>query len=361
MACLRLRDRDAIVTREGLIFRVFGYTHPPDGFVCDAEYAPSNLFKSANPKAYRTDGENVFYKFYEDEGWRFVKANFPQYMLLYEPIGRKVVGVKNTDVACVRKPEEALKRLIEKGSKDELLEALQKILEATVAGSGLSIFDFGVFGSILQGFYHPKFSDIDIVVYGRKNLERIREVLQELYNDKSSGFLNEFEDDSPIRGKAWRFKNIGPKEFVWHQRRKLIYGVFRDKASGRAIKVEFEPVKDWSEISNEYNQIRTITREGWVKALLRVEDDSEAPFMPSIYHVEVVKIVEGPKVEDLRRVVSYLEEFRMQAWKDETVYVEGNLEKVDLRDGRFFHQITLTYGLRYYEQVLKVAESTAKT
>ncbi|MEM3770222.1 MAG: nucleotidyltransferase domain-containing protein, partial [Candidatus Bathyarchaeia archaeon] len=217
-----------------------------------------------------------------------------------------------------------------------------------------------VFGSLLQSFYHPRFSDIDIVVYGRKNLERIREILLELYVDKGSGFSNEFEDDSSIRGKAWHFKNISPKEFVWHQRRKTIYGVFQDEASKRAIKVEFEPVKGWSEIINEYSQIKRITREGWVKALLYVKDDSEAPFMPSIYRVEVVKIVEGPKIEDLRRVVSYLEEFRMQTWSDETVYAEGNLEKVELRNDECFHQITLTYGPRYYEQVLKVAEPTAK-
>ncbi|MEM3580025.1 MAG: nucleotidyltransferase domain-containing protein [Candidatus Bathyarchaeia archaeon] len=361
MAGLRLRDRDAIITREGLIFRVFGYTHPPDGFVCDAEYAPSNLFKSANPKAYRTDGANVFYKFYEDEGWRFIEANYPQYMILYEPIGRKVVGVKNSNVAGIKKPEEALKRLIEKEPKDELLKALQKVLEATVVNSGLSIMDFGVFGSLLQGFYHPRFSDIDMVVYGRKNLERIREVLQELYMDKNSGFSNEFEDDSSIKGKVWRFKNIRSEEFIWHQRRKLIYGVFYDEASGRTIKVEFEPVKDWSEIRNEYGQVRRITREGWVKALLRIKDDSEAPFMPSIYHVETVKIIEGPKVRDLKRVVSYLEEFRMQAWSGEIVYAEGNLEKVELQDGECFHQMTLTYGPRYYEQALKVAEPAAKT
>ncbi|MEM2691831.1 MAG: hypothetical protein QXS01_07020, partial [Candidatus Bathyarchaeia archaeon] len=74
-----------------------------------------------------------------------------------------------------------------------------------------------------------------------------------------------------------------------------------------------------------------------------------------------VKIIEGPKVRDLKMVVSYLEEFRMQAWKGETVYAEGNLEKVELQDGGCFHQITLTYGPRYYEQVLKVAESAAKT
>jgi len=360
LASLRLRDRDTIITREGLIFRVFGYTHPPEAYVCDAEYAPSTLFKSSNPKAYRTDGEKVFYKFYEDEGWHFVEEKFPQYMIPYEPIGRRVVGVRISDVVSFRKPEEALKRLIEKEPKDELLKALQKVLEATALNSDLPLEDFGVFGSLLQGFYHPRFSDIDIIVYGRKNLERIREVLQELYKDKGSRFSNEFEDSSSVRGKVWRFKNISPKEFVWHQRRKLIYGVFHDEASKRAIKVEFEPVKGWSEICNEYSQIKKITREGWVKAYLRIKDDSDAAFMPSVYHVEVVKIIEGPSVKDLTRVVSYLEEFRMQAWNDETVYVEGNLEKVETRDGEGFHQITLTYGSRYYEQVLKVVESPAK-
>lgn len=356
-----LRDRDAIITKEGLIFRVFGYTHPPDGFICDAEYAPSNLFKSTNPKAYRTDGAKVFYKFYEDEGWHFVEANFPHHMILHEPLGRRVVGVKRHNVAVVKKPEETLKALLKKEPKDELLNALQTVLNVTVLGFGLSMENFGVFGSLLQGFYHPRFSDIDITVYGKKNLKRIREILQELYTDKSSMFSNEFADDSPIKGKAWRFKNISPNEFVWHQRRKIVYGVFHDKASKRAIKVEFEPVKSWSEINNEYSHIKRITREGWIKAYLHIKDDSDAPFMPSIYHVEAVKIIEGPKIEDLQRIVSYIEEFRMQVWNGETVYVEGNLEKVELQDGVCFHQITLTYGPRYYEQVLKVAEPKAKS
>ena len=50
---------------------------------------------------------------------------------------------------------------------------------------------------------------------------------------------------------------------------------------------------------------------------------------------------------------SYMEEFRQQAKKDETVIVEGNLEEVVSPKGSF-HQVTLTYCPRYYEQVLKV-------
>ncbi|MGB9854889.1 MAG: hypothetical protein ACPLRY_08840, partial [Candidatus Bathyarchaeales archaeon] len=198
--------------------------------------------------------------------------------------------------------------------------------------------------------------DIDIIVYGRNNLMQMRRLLDELYGDSGSRLSNEFKDDAPVRGKLWRFKNLSPKEFVWHQRRKLIYGVFHDKASGRAIKVEFEPVKDWIEIQNEYREVKRITWKGWVKAFMRVKKDSEGPFMPSVYPVETLKIVEGPKVDHIDRVVSYLEEFRMQAWRDEVVYAEGNLEEVETNRGSF-HQITLTYGPRYYEQVLKIAEA----
>ncbi|MEM3577499.1 MAG: nucleotidyltransferase domain-containing protein [Candidatus Bathyarchaeia archaeon] len=354
---MRLRDRDAIITREGLIFRVFGYAHPPDGFICDAEYAPAELFKSQNPKAFRTDGKRVFYKFYEDEGWKFVEKNFPNYMIFHEPLGMKVVGVKCSDVSAARKPQEILKVLLEKAPKDELLKALQAVLEVTVKHSSLKVEDFGVFGSLLHGFYHPKFSDIDLIVYGSNNLEQLRETLKGLYADEDSPFHNEFEDDAAVKGKRWLFKNISPKEFLWHQKRKLIYGVFYDDASKRAIKVEFEPVKSWNEINNEYGEIKKITREGWVKAFLRIKDDVEAPFIPSIYHTETLKIVNGLKIEGITRVVSYLEEYRMQAWKDEAVYVEGNLEKVEKRNGECFHQIALTYGPRYYEQVLKVVKS----
>jgi len=56
------------------------------------------------------------------------------------------------------------------------------------------------------------------------------------------------------------------------------------------------------------------------------------------------------------RVFSYMEEFRLQAQKDEKICVEGNLEEVVSPKGRF-HQITLTYCPRYYEQVLKVTAS----
>jgi predicted nucleotidyltransferase len=354
LASLNLRDRDAIVTREGLIFRVFGYSHPPNAYICDAEYASANIFTSTDPRAPRNGGDQLFYKFYNDEGLKLAFNQFPEYTVFHEMLGQKVVGINQADVAEARKPEERLQALIKAGPKDELEDAMQRVLKIALQRSGLSVKNFGVFGSMLHGFHHPRFSDIDLIVYGRKENAVMRETLEALYADGTSGFRNEFGTDEAMRGKQWRFNNFSVKEFLWHQRRKQIYGLFNDAKSGRTTKAEFEPVKAWSEITSEYDPEARIVQKGWVKINARVTADADAPFIPSVYAIEPLEVLSGARdVLEAVRVFSYMEEFRLQAQKDEKVYVEGNLEEVVSPKGSF-HQIALTYCPRYYEQVLKV-------
>ncbi len=348
-----LRDRDAIIMAENIIFRVYGYFHPPGGYVCDVEYAPSEIFKSKNPKALRQAGSRVFYKFYSDEGLKFILQHYPKYTVLYKPLRRRLVGVYERYIKETRKPERKLQTLLEEDPKDELLKTLHKVVDIVTSRSGLSSKNFGVFGSLLHSFYHPQFSDVDLVIYGSRHLTRLLETLRELYREQDSPLRNEFESLEAVKNKHWRFLNYNIEEFLMHQRRKMIYAVFYDEEIGRQVKVEFEPVKEWSEIYNEYDEEMRITKGGWIKAIARVKDSSEGPFIPSIYKIELLKTLEGPRVDDVKRVISYVEEFRMQAEKDDIVLIEGNLEKV-ITPKTSFHQIILTYGPRYYEQVLKI-------
>jgi predicted nucleotidyltransferase len=351
---LKLRDRDAIQTSEGLIFRVFGYSHPPGAYICDAEYASANIFKSTDPRAPRNGRNQLYYKFYNDEGMKLVAKKYPQYLVFHEMLGLKIVGVNQNAIMKARKPEKRLEALLEAGPTDELLAAMERVLNIVLENSGLNARNFGVFGSMLHGFHHPKFSDIDLIVYGKKENSQMRKTLEALYADKGSSLHNEFDSDQVMKGKQWLFKNFSVEDFVWHQRRKQIYGLYDDKASGRTIKAEFEPVKAWKEIKSEYDPKARIEPKGWVKLKARVTADDEAPFIPSIYKIEPLEVLSGERdALEAKRVLSFMEEFRLQAQKDEVVIVEGNLEEV-VSPKESFYQVTLTYCPRYYEQVLKV-------
>ena len=354
MANLRLRDRDAIITKQGLIFRVLGYSHPPSAFVCDAEYASRKIFTSMDPRSPRGQDQKTFFKFYEDEGYKLIQKTYPQYLIKHEMLGKPVVGVCQKDVFKVRKPERKLQQIIGKTRPDELTEAMKSSLAIVLKATGLRSSDFGVFGSMLHDFHNPRFSDIDLVIYGKEHLAKLRNVLQAFYESADSPFENEFETDRSIAGKKWRFRNLSPEEYLWHQRRKLIYALFKGSRTGRTIKTEFEPVKAWNEITNDYDAKTRIVPRGWSRILARVVDDDDSPFIPSIYGVEPLEIIGGPKQAlEARRVVSYLEEFRLQAKEGETVEIAGNLEEVKEPRGRFY-QMILTYCPRYYEQALKV-------
>ena len=351
---MELRDRDAIITEDGFIFRVYGYIHPEDAYVCDPEYAKPEVFKSENPRACRGEKELCYCKFFADEGMKLILNNYPKYAIFFWPLQKCLVGVNKADIAEIKKPDQGLKQILAKEPDDALLKALHDLYSTVSSRSRVSEENFGVFGSLLHGFYHPNFSDLDFTVYGRDNINRVISALEDLYKEDNN-LRNEFDSMDAVSGKDWKFVNYSLKEYLWHQRRKMIYAYFDSKKAGRVVKAEFEPVKDYKKIVNDYSPFTRVSHMGWIKAVVEITDDKDSPFIPSIYQIDVKNVLKGPKVDDIRRIFSYMEEFRMQAKKGEQVLVEGNLEKV-INGTDIFYQITLSYGPRYYEQVLKVIE-----
>src|SRR4030067_3066472 len=131
-----------------------------------------------------------------------------------------------------------------------------------------------------------------------------------------------------MAGKRWRFSNLSVKEFIWHQKRKQMYGLYTDTKLGRTIKAEFEPVKAWSEIVSEYDPEARILRKDWVRIKARVTADEDAPFIPSVYQIEPLEVLSGTRrALEAVRVVSYMEEFRSQGYRDEMGFVECKLAR----------------------------------
>jgi len=347
---MRFRDRDAPVTPEGLIFRTYGYDHPPDSCFCDLEYASEEAYTTSNPKAIRTGLSINFYKFYLDGGLLFARRFEPPYLLFHEPLASEMVGVKGEQLSGVMRPDERLRELLE-GEGDHLVETARDVLDLVLERSSLSLSDFGVFGSLAHGFYHTKYSDVDLVVYGVGQLEELRSTLAELYREGS--MMNEFENWIPTDPpQHWNFTDYEKAEYGGYQRRKLIYARYPSPNLGRTVNVEFEPVRRWDEIVNEYPLTERITQLGRVEAVGEVLSDDEGGFMPSIYPVELHEVSGEVDPGCISRVVSYVKEYRLQLMVGETALIRGNLEKVATVDGEF-HQITISYGPEYFGQFLK--------
>ena len=356
---MKVRDRDAPVTMEGLIFRVYGYTHPTEGCVCDVEYAPENVYSTDDPRAIREASRGRYFKFYVDGGLRFVEEKYPQYQIFFAPLKKRIVGLTFRQMSELRKPEARLLSLLDRdeSKRDKLLVSLQDVLDLVTSHSILRPSDFGVFGSILHGFYHPEFSDLDFVVYGRRASQILRDTLRDIYGKHRSKMTNEFDGWTKwAKGRHWYFKDLSIRDFCEICRRKMIYAIYKPEKLGRDFKVEFEPVKDWSEFKGQDDQESRIEKIGWIRAMGEVLDDVDSFFMPSIYQVEIKKILKGINVGPIQQIISFVEEFRGQAEVGEKVIVEGNLEKVTDSKGEYY-QITLTRSSDYYRQVLRPVSS----
>ena len=347
---MRFRDRDAPVTADGLIFRTYGYDHPPGSCFCDLEYAPETIYRSDDPRAVRDGLPTKHYKFYFDGGLRFALSRDPPYSLLHEPLGVEMVGVRAPQVSRVVRPELRLRELLETEG-DPLIEATAEVLDLVTDSSSLRTEDFGVFGSLAHGFHSPEHSDIDLIVYGKGQLTELRATLEGLYQE--GAIRNEFEGwtsrDPPAH---WSFYHYSKEEYGLYQRRKGIYAVYDSEGLGRRVKVEFEPVRRWDEIANEYGSTKRITGLGRVEAVGEILSEDEGGFMPAVYPVRLEEISRGVDSGDVLRILSYVEEFRLQLEAGETALIRGNLERVEGDDGTF-HQIALSYGEGYFDQMLK--------
>ena len=348
---MRFRDRDSPVTHEGLIFRAYGYDHPPDACFCDLEYASETIYKTDNPRAVRDGGPTRYYKFYFDGGLKFVRERYPQYQISNKSLERLLVGVQKNQISRVVRPDDQLQVLMSTEG-DPLIETLKGVLNTVIESSTLRLEDFGVFGSLAHDFHNPLYSDLDLIIYGKREMEELRATLFELFED---GVLkNEFEDwNIEMPPAHWNFTHYSKKEYGRYQKRKLLYATHTSEELGRMVKMEFEPVRRWNEVQNEYQTTTLIENLGRVEAVVRVQSDEEAGFMPSIYPVELEKIDTRIDPQDLIRVVSYVEEFRLQIEEGETAMVRGDLERVETTDAQFY-QIVLSYGDDYFDQVLKV-------
>lgn len=335
------KDRDFLRTQEGMFFCVTGYLHPSDRYTAYLKYSPAPVgkWKSAEV-SYRR--ELAYYHVSQvADTIAYLERYYPQYVH-YCPVRDITFSmVPHHYVSKYYAPEQRLGEIFE-DPQDPLEEEVRAFASEIAAISGIQVGDLGVTGSILLGIHDPRFSDIDLLVYGLENSLRVRAALKEGRSARiqpvagrtleewcasvSEHFSLSREEARYLAGRRWNYSFFGDRYFSIH------------------------PTRKDDEIRENYGD-RIYRGKGMARIRATVTDASESLFMPAVYTVDQVKIVayeaDTQPVAPLTEVISYEGLYRDVVDSGQEIEAQGKLESVNGRDYRLVVGTTMLRGEEY--------------
>lgn len=264
--------------------------------------------------------------------FRLLKAH-PQYLYSSPVFNVRMSAVPLDRILAHLRPEEKAYRLFHLEELDPLQQKVVNLVKIFSNESNVPTDYFGVTGSVLLDI-HQEFSDVDLLIYGTKNVPAVKEALLRLY-EQSDSLVHRFDEKTM---EEWcmdktRMYPLTYAESAAIYRRKWGRGLFH------GTKFSVHPTKLEGEVSEKYGD-RIYRPEGLVKVEATVSDNSEAGFLPAVYQVEDVKFLEGSRVEDVCEVTSYEGLYGDIAKTNERIMVWGKLERVDdKRCGKEYHRV----------------------
>jgi len=328
------RDRDFVQTREGFFFCVVGPFHPLDRVISYLKYVPAELGVWGRGKKRFKRVMRTYTIPSLLETFSILRRDY-HYYLFYSPFYNiRMTAVPHTRIAKHFKPEEKLAQLLRTPHLDSLQEKLTRFTSFLAETSKGPLNFFGVTGSILLDIHRPEFSDLDITVYGFRNSLAVKNALTTEYSLSKS----------PVQ----RFKG-GTLE-AWCEAKTRNYPLTRDEALKiyerkwniglfENIRFSVHPVRLEDELVEKYGD-KTYYPVGTVTVRAFVCENTDCMFLPAVYRVRDVKVVEGPSVADIEEVVSYESLYDNLAEVGEYIKVRGKLERViDTETSREYHRV----------------------
>jgi predicted nucleotidyltransferase len=330
----KFRDRDYLITPERYFFCVVGSVHPEDRIIAYLKYVPdlSGKWGSESKRFRRALQHYTMHDLLKT--FNFLD-NHPEYLFDSKVLSIKMSAVPLKKILKHLKPEEKVSQLLRLELPDSLQLKVVELINTLSDSSGVQIEYFGVTGSVLLDI-HQDFSDIDLVVYEKKNSESVKEALKQIYDEGRSP-IQRFDDD---RIREWCLRKVRMYPLTFEEalrifKRRWSRGLFH------GTMFSLHPVKREEEVTEKFGD-RIFKPEGLVKIKARVSDASGAEFLPAIYRVENVEILEGKKVKDIFEVVSYEGLYRGLAEEGERIVAYGKLEVVTIRNiGQQYHRVLI--------------------
>jgi hypothetical protein len=325
----KARDKDFVKTKEGFLFCVINYYHPKDRIIAYRKYIPNKdgLWVSKSKVRYSRSMQTYSIEDLEKniEELRIEK----RYVFKSRVLGIEISAVPWKFVKRHYKTDEGLRRILKLSKLDPLQETLLELIDEL--SNYISKSNFGITGSILLDIHNPKFSDIDLIIYGKKESLSLKEA----FLSKVSSKVLPLPKDIMLK---WAKEKItifplSLDEVLKIYKRKWNYGYFKGKV------FSVHPVRKWNEINERYGDF-------WYRGLglarirFNVEDTNEALFLPHKYKAKNVRFLEGVEVNNLKEVVSNEGFFGNMLKEGELAEAFGKVELViDKKSKSSYHRL----------------------
>ncbi|MBA7704336.1 hypothetical protein ES703_113141 [subsurface metagenome] len=338
------KDRDFIKTREDLFFCVTGYLHPPGGYTAYLKYRPSPKGRWKGQDG-RYERELKYYHVGEvAETLEYLRRFYPRYISFCPIRGIEFSLVHRSDVNRYYLPEERLAEII-KGPRDALEEAAARLVYELSCISGVKSGNMGITGSVLLGIHNPRFSDIDLLIFGLENACKIRAAIKAGVSERIRP-----EDSATIKKRSaflTRRFPLNRKEALYIAERRWYCAAFGRKS------FSIHPTRTDEEIRETYGD-RVYREKGTARVRAVISDARESLFTPAVYRIYEVKVLEGAAdaEELLTEIVSFEGLYRDLADRGTEVEARGILESVGDRYYRLVIGSTRLMGAGYLKRLL---------
>ena len=325
---MKAREGDLLESQADVIFDVKGLVHPPDKIIAFPRFVPD--FRGSRKK------KGVFYRkvYALKERYNFLEKRFPHYLVNDPVFGERLSEVPAEDVKCLWRPHTYLQKLRDSGTMIEQETKALRFVEILQENSRVSWNKFGISGSFLAQLTTPR-SDIDLIVYGKRNCIKIHESMKLLAGNQKE----------PLR--AYTSKELETLYAFRSQDTRVDFGKFAATEKRKVLQGKFQQcdfyircIKDWNEVNEVYGDVR-YKSVGYARLKATISDDSEAIFTPCRYSLEKVQLLEGRRSGKVIEIASFRGRFCEQARVGEVVVAQGKVERVETKTGDTFFRLLL--------------------
>ncbi len=285
---MNARIRDFVLTEENWIFSVICYEIKEEKNVkCLLRYIPDE-------RGDRVSERGRYRKLNFHESFEFLKKYRPEYV-------KDVHVVPKRDIKEILRPEDWLPRI---AKHEKPVRTIYELLGNYVPKDRI-----GITGSFLCGLNSEK-SDLDFVVYGLKNFNLAREVIE---NAIEEGVIQELKEGVWKRIYNKRNPELSYEEFVAHERRKNNRGAIGESYFDLLYVRDGEEIKRLDSSNYEKGE-----KMGYGKITAEVKNASFSFDSPAIYEIEHPEI---------NRVLSFTHTYAGQALEGEMIEARGVIER----------------------------------